>query len=253
MGAALAIGIVGIAAAAALYRKGPSGVVDRFTLGAGAELYRVVKNKFYVDELYDLIIVRPFRAASQAIFEVIDRFLIDWIIVNGSAFVVDVFGRVARWFQNGQVQRYMVGLVIGGALILFFATRSQGDFEWWQSAPLTVEFEADVGAGPGSNGAIAEFDFDGDGRSDWTGTWKLGDQPLRATWTFARPGRHQVTMWLTDNVFHGRGEIDKTITVDAEAATADAPAAEAAGQGAEAAAAVRGRAARCAGPLRRRG
>ncbi len=235
MGAALAIGIVGIAAAAALYRKGPSGVVDRFTLGAGAELYRVVKNKFYVDELYDRIILRPFRAVSQAIFEVIDRFLIDWIIVDGSAFVVDVFGRVARWFQNGQVQRYMVGLVIGGALILFFATRSQADFDWWQSAPLTVEFEADVGSGPGSSGATAEFDFDGDGRSDWTGTWKQGDQPLRATWTFSRPGQHTVTMWLTDNVFHGRGEVEQTVTVDAEAEEA-APAAEAAGQGAEAAA-----------------
>jgi NADH-quinone oxidoreductase subunit L len=235
MGAALAIGIAGIAAAAALYRKGPSGVVDRFTLGAGAELYRVVKNKFYVDELYDRIILRPFRAASQAIFEVIDRFLIDWIIVDGSAFVVDVFGRMARWFQNGQVQRYMVGLVVGGALILFFATRSQADFEWWQSAPLTVEFEADVGAGPGSDGAIAEFDFDGDGRSDWTGTWKQGDQPLRATWTFSRPGQHTVTMWLTDNVFHGRGEVEQTVTVDAEAAEA-VPAAEGAGHGAEAAA-----------------
>jgi NADH-quinone oxidoreductase subunit L len=225
MGIALAIGIVGIATAAALYRKGPSGAVDRFTMGAGAELYRVVKNKFYVDELYDMIIVRPFRALSQAIFEVIDRFLIDWIIVDGSAFVVDLFGRAARWFQNGQVQRYMVGVVVGGALILFFATRTQADFEWWQSAPYTVEFEPDVGQGPGSSGATAEFDFDGDERADWTGTWKPGDPPLRATWTFSRSGQHEVTMWLTDNVFHERGAVEKTVTVEAEAeAEAAAPA-----------------------------
>jgi NADH-quinone oxidoreductase subunit L len=217
MGTALAVGIIGIAAAAALYRRGPSGVVDRFTMGAGAELYRVVKNKFYVDELYDRIIVRPFRAVSQVIFEVIDRFLIDWIIVDGSAFVVDLFGRVARWFQNGQIQRYMVGLVIGGALIFFFATRTQADFEWWQSGPLTVEFDADVGAGPGSNGAVAEFDFDGDGRSDWTGTWKQGDEPLHATWTFGRAGQHEVTMFLTDAVFQKRGHVMRTVTVEAEA------------------------------------
>ena len=216
LGTAWGLGVVGFATARALYRRGPSQVIDRFTMGPGAELYRVVKNKFFVDELYDRIIVRPFRAASQAIFEVIDRFLIDWVIVEGSAFVVDLFGRVVRWFQNGQVQRYLVGLVIGGALILFFATRTQADFDWWQGEPLTVEFEADVGHGPGSDGATAEFDFDGDGRADWTGVWKRGDQPLTTRWTFSRAGQHEVTMWLTDAVFKKRGEVKKTITVEAQ-------------------------------------
>ncbi|HWM88008.1 MAG TPA: NADH-quinone oxidoreductase subunit L [Kofleriaceae bacterium] len=225
MGIALGIGVVGILAARALYRKGPPAVIDRFTMGAGAELYRVVLNKFYVDEIYDRIVLRPFRAVSQLIFEVIDRFLIDWIIVDGSAFVVDVFGRVARWFQNGQVQRYMVGLVVGGALVVFFATRSQADFDWWQTAPLTIELEADVGSGPGSDGAIAEFDFDGDGRADWTGTWKKGEPPLHVTWTFSRPGQHEVTMWLTDSVFDQKGEVTETVTVDETA-----PAPEPAGQ-----------------------
>jgi hypothetical protein len=42
-------------------------------------------------------------------------------------------------------------------------------------------------------------------------------------------------MWLTDNVFHDRGKVEQTVTVDQEAEEA-APAAEAAGQGAEAAA-----------------
>ncbi len=217
MGTALALGLAGIAAAAALYWRKISPVVDRFTMGAGAELYKLVKNKFFVDELYDRIILRPFRALSQLIFEVIDRFLIDWVIVDGSAFVVDLFGRLARRFQNGQVQRYMVGLVVGGALIFFFATRSPADFEWWPSGqPLTLEFEADVGDGPGSDGAIAELDFDGDGRTDWTGTWKRGDKPLTARWTFARPGEHEVTMWLTDAVFKKKARMSKTVTVEAE-------------------------------------
>ncbi|HLU67249.1 MAG TPA: NADH-quinone oxidoreductase subunit L, partial [Kofleriaceae bacterium] len=42
MGVALAVGVIGIAAAAALYARGPSEKVGRFTAGAGAELYRVV-------------------------------------------------------------------------------------------------------------------------------------------------------------------------------------------------------------------
>jgi NADH-quinone oxidoreductase subunit L len=222
MGAALGIGIIGIAAAAALYRNGPSAVVDRFTSGRGAELYRVVKNKFYVDEIYDAIVIRPFRAVSMAIFEVIDRFLIDWIFVDGSAFVMDLLGRVARWFQNGQVQRYMVGLVVGGALILYFGTRSQADFEWWQTGPYTIQIDADVGAGPGSDGALAELDFDGDGRADWTGTWKRGDPPLTTSWSFSRPGEHEVTMWLTDAVFKKRESVTQTVTVEGEPAPAQA-------------------------------
>jgi NADH-quinone oxidoreductase subunit L len=226
MGVALAIGVAGILAAAALYRRGPSSTVARFTGGAGNEVYNVVKNKFYVDELYDRIIVRPFRSVSMAIFEIIDRFLIDWIIVDGSAFVLDVLGRVARWFQNGQVQRYMVALVLGGAAVFYFGTRSSADFEAWQTDGLTVEFEADVGAGPGSDGAVVEFDFDGDGRGDWTGTWKKGDQPLTATWTFSRPGDHEVTMWLTDAVFERKDSVEKTITVEDPAAAAPGAAAK---------------------------
>jgi NADH-quinone oxidoreductase subunit L len=214
MGIALAIGIVGILAAAALYRTGPSAVVRRFTSGAGAELYRVVKNKFYVDEIYDKIIVRPFRWVALGVFEVIDRFLIDWVLVEGSAFVVDLFGRVARWFQNGQVQRYMVGLVIGGALILFFVTRPDVDFDWHQVDTLTVEFEADVGKGPGSDGAEVAFDFDQDGAPDFTATWNKGDPPVVTQWSFSRPGEHEVSMWLTDAVFEKKGSVTQTVTIE---------------------------------------
>jgi NADH:ubiquinone oxidoreductase subunit 5 (subunit L)/multisubunit Na+/H+ antiporter MnhA subunit len=52
----------------------------------------LARNKFYVDEIYDKIIVRPFRWIALGVFEVIDRFLIDWVLVEGSAFVVDLFG-----------------------------------------------------------------------------------------------------------------------------------------------------------------
>jgi NADH-quinone oxidoreductase subunit L len=214
MGVALLVGVVGIAAAAALYRRGVSEPVSRFTAGPGAELHRVVANKFYVDELYDLIIVRPFRWISMATFEVIDRFLIDWFIVGGSAFLMDLLGRISRWFQNGQVQRYLVGLVIGAAIILFVATRPQADFEWRQVDYLTVEFQADVGAGPGSDGAKVAFDFDGDGRPDHEATWNRGEAPVVVTWMFSRPGAHRVTMWLTDAAFEKTVKVTRTIEVE---------------------------------------
>jgi NADH-quinone oxidoreductase subunit L len=226
MGIALGIGVVGILLAAALYSKGPSSRVQRFVSGAGAEIYRLAKNKFYVDEIYDKIIIRPFRWIALGVYEVIDRFLIDWLLVEGSAFVVDVLGRIARWFQNGQVQRYMVGLVLGGALILFFATRSSADFDWQQVDSLTVQFEADVGKGPGSNGAEVSFDFDDDGAPDFTTIWKKGDPPVITTWSFARPGEHDVSMTLKDAVFKKTGTVEKTVVVEDASAGQGAAAVE---------------------------
>jgi NADH-quinone oxidoreductase subunit L len=229
MGVALAVGVVGIATAARLYSKGPSGEVGRFTAGAGAELYRVVKNKFYVDEIYDRLIVRPFRGVSVAVFEVIDRFLIDWVLVEGSAFIMDVLGRIARWFQNGQVQRYLVALVLGGAVILLVASRPRPAFDWQQVDYLTVEFTADVGAGPGSDGAEVAFDFDGDGEPESSATWRRGDPPPVTTWSFSRPGKHRVSMWLTDAVFEKKGVVTRTIEVEGFP-PAEAPPPEAGGE-----------------------
>ena len=69
----------------------------------------------------DLVLVRPFRWLAAAAFNVIDRFLIDLVLVNGSAFVLDISGRVARWWQNGDVQRYLAAIVLGLAALLWLA------------------------------------------------------------------------------------------------------------------------------------
>jgi NADH-quinone oxidoreductase subunit L len=223
MAVATAIGVIGIAAAWALYGRGPSATVERFTArGVGAELYRLSLNKFYVDELYEAIILRPFRWTAQLLYEVIDAFLIDLVFVRGSAFLLDVGSRGARWFQNGQIHRYLVGLVIGGALIFFFASRPSPDFDWRQTDELTVEVIADTGAGIGARGATVEFDFDGDGRADRTGVWNSGDPPLRFSWPFSQPGEHEVTMWMTDAVFKRKGEVTRTVTVAPARAAAEA-------------------------------
>src|SRR5690606_38131326 len=72
MGAATASGLLGIGLAAALYRKGPSDRVARWTSdGAGKTLYEASYNKLWVDEIYDAIIVRPFRFLARGLFEIV--------------------------------------------------------------------------------------------------------------------------------------------------------------------------------------
>jgi NADH-quinone oxidoreductase subunit L len=79
--------------------------------------FRFWVDKFRVDELYDMAVVRPFEWLSTVLWKVVDVGIIDGL-VNG-------VGRAARWvasivrvFQNGDVQRYAALMAIAAAIIL---------------------------------------------------------------------------------------------------------------------------------------
>ncbi|HVV03541.1 MAG TPA: NADH-quinone oxidoreductase subunit L [Puia sp.] len=72
---------------------------------------KVLANKWYVDELYDTIIVRPLYAISKFLNNFIERF-IDWI-VNGVGRLVQYGGRQLRLLQSGQVGGYVLLMVVG--------------------------------------------------------------------------------------------------------------------------------------------
>ncbi|HVK76350.1 MAG TPA: NADH-quinone oxidoreductase subunit L [Kofleriaceae bacterium] len=166
MAAASVAGVLGILLAGALYRKGPSQWVERVTAdGAGQALYEASKNKLWVDELYDLVIVRPFRALARGLFEVVDRFMIDTVVVNGAGFAMQTFSRVSRWVQNGQVQRYLVALVVGAALIFVWTSRADSPSFRWRQVDDAIEFTAEPGHGLRQDAEI-RWDFDGDGEPD---------------------------------------------------------------------------------------
>ncbi|HET6613327.1 MAG TPA: NADH-quinone oxidoreductase subunit L [Kofleriaceae bacterium] len=208
---ALVLGLFGIGVAYALYGRGPSAKVARaVATSAGAKVYQVVANKFYVDELYELIVVRPFRFLARMLFEVMDRFVIDLLFVNGSAFLVDVSGRIVRWVQNGQVQRYLVGVVIGTALVFFFASRPSAKFSYEQATGASVAFHADVSAGAGAAGSEVAWDFDGDGRTDATDP--------DATWQFVGPGTYPVTLRITGGLFGNTTSVTQDVAVLAQGA-----------------------------------
>ncbi len=84
-------------------------------------VYRLLLHKYYVDEIYNLIIVRPFRFTASFLWNVIDKLIID-MLVSLTAFIVDKFGRLARLFQSGDAQRYVVGILVGTAGMIHIAT-----------------------------------------------------------------------------------------------------------------------------------
>jgi len=82
---------------------------------------RVLWKKWYVDEVYDAIIVRPIQWLSrEVLWKTIDARLVDGVMVNGSAAAVRVFGWVGSRLQTGQVGSYAL-LFVGGVLLVLWA------------------------------------------------------------------------------------------------------------------------------------
>ena len=78
---------------------------------------KVLENKWYVDELYDAIIVRPLNALGSFLNSFFETKIIDGI-VNGVGRLVNYGGRQLRWLQSGQVGTYVLLMVV--SMLLFF-------------------------------------------------------------------------------------------------------------------------------------
>ena len=81
-------------------------------------VYRLLLNKYYVDEVYDAAIVQPIRIVSQeGLWRGVDVHVIDGA-VNGAASIVDGSSSLLRRLQSGSVRAYAGSLFIGVVLIL---------------------------------------------------------------------------------------------------------------------------------------
>jgi NADH-quinone oxidoreductase subunit L len=81
-------------------------------------LYRFWAGKYYWDELYDFVIVRPVRRLADPILNWFDQKVIDGI-VNGIAGAARGTGGGLRYLQTGSVQNYAMAVVFGAALLFF--------------------------------------------------------------------------------------------------------------------------------------
>jgi len=80
-------------------------------------LGKVLENKWYVDELYDSIIVKPVMSIAKYFNNVVEKKGIDGF-VNGIGKAVNYSSRQIRLLQSGQVGAYVLMMVLG-ILILF--------------------------------------------------------------------------------------------------------------------------------------
>lgn len=88
-------------------------------------LYRLMLEKFYVDEFYNAVIVRPIRAFSDKFLATdLDQGLIDGLLVNGSARFTAWLGSLVSVLQGGLANNYVFYFLIGlGGFIFFMVVR----------------------------------------------------------------------------------------------------------------------------------
>ncbi len=83
------------------------------------KLYKLVVDKWRVDELYDFIVVRPLRGFASAV-AIIDRFIIDGV-VNLVGLIALGLGKVLKPLQTGAVQVYGAFVGLGALAVVVWA------------------------------------------------------------------------------------------------------------------------------------
>ena len=86
-------------------------------------VHKILLNKYYIDEIYSTLVVRPVVAGSMFLWKIFDVLIIDGL-VNGLATVTADISNTLKYLQNGQLRFYvlvfltgvvaLVGLVIFG-------------------------------------------------------------------------------------------------------------------------------------------
>lgn len=93
------------------------------TEGQEAGLQKLIYNKYYVDELYNTVFVKPVNAISVFSHNVIEKLGIDKM-VNGTGELVKGLSGEARLLQTGSTGQYLFAMVISIAILLVYSCYS---------------------------------------------------------------------------------------------------------------------------------
>jgi NADH-quinone oxidoreductase subunit L len=107
----VAIAVVGFAAAAWFFSGDASRAARVKESFAG--VHRVLSNKYYVDEFYELVIGRPLHWISDVVFlKLGDRLLIDGTLNGLASLAQGAAGRLSR-VQTGSLHKYAFLVLVG--------------------------------------------------------------------------------------------------------------------------------------------
>jgi NADH-quinone oxidoreductase subunit L len=117
MGVSLGVAIVGISLAYYLYLKNPEApgkIANTFKT-----LYRIIFNKYYMDEIYNAIFVQPIRRGSEWLWHSVDENVIDGT-ANGAGRLCTGLSAMLKRLQTGYVQNYAIWMLVGTVLLIAY-------------------------------------------------------------------------------------------------------------------------------------
>ncbi len=95
-------------------RDWPENIIKRMRV-----LHKLIVNKYYIDRLYQLLIVKPLLWFSKNIaWKTIDNIYIDGLAVHGTARSIRLMSSVLGLIQNGKVQQYLLYFLIGAVVVV---------------------------------------------------------------------------------------------------------------------------------------
>jgi len=118
-GAAVAVALLGWLIADLYYRQKPERAARLAAAFPGS--YKLVANKYYVDEIYDAVFVKSLLAISQYIL----GWVVDTAVLGGLAWllggIANLSGAILQRWQSGNLRSYAAWLAAGAAAVLLLA------------------------------------------------------------------------------------------------------------------------------------
>jgi len=114
------VGVLGLLVAWWSYIKRPD--IPKRMAQSVRGLYTLLLNKYYVDEIYAALIVRPLLwISTNVLWHVVDEGAIDGV-VNGTATFARESGSQARKLQSGNTRSYAAWVILGavGFTVILF-------------------------------------------------------------------------------------------------------------------------------------
>jgi NADH:ubiquinone oxidoreductase subunit 5 (subunit L)/multisubunit Na+/H+ antiporter MnhA subunit len=213
---AIAVGaaVISILAALALYRRGPSKLAGDIAAALGW-FYRLVRDKYRIDEVYHWLIVKPYTWFAWLLRVAVDEFLIDKVLVTGTSYVVYGIGWLGSQIQTGRARQYLAAVLVGLAVLLFLVTRPLSVFQTRVAGrSVTVQAGAPgakvLGPLSGPMKLRVGFDFDNDGKVD---TWLKKPTDAATSPPYAKPGKKRIRMVVKDPRFGTTSESTRTVII----------------------------------------
>jgi len=109
--APLWLAIAGVASAYYCYMINPR--VPAWFFAKFTAVHTLLENKYYMDKFNEVVFAGGARLLGNGLWNVGDKTLIDGLLVNGSAKVVNWFSKLARLGQTGYIYHYAFVMILG--------------------------------------------------------------------------------------------------------------------------------------------